>query len=111
MGLQNSTSAFLGKIALNYRQFLHDRDNLPRGNKRLRSCWTDHLAGVRGIAVLLLFSLQELFGAFIFSSVPPAFRAEAVTVLKQGLSYSLFYKTSCLRVLDDHFRRYGASIR
>lgn len=47
MGLQNSTSAFLGKIALNYKQLLHDRDILPQRNKRLRSCGTDHLAGVR----------------------------------------------------------------
>nr|XP_038038403.1 uncharacterized protein LOC119717522 [Anas platyrhynchos] len=110
MGLKNSTSAFLGKIALNYKQLLHDRDILPQRNKRLRSCWTDHLAGVRGIGVLLLFPLQELFGAFI-SSVPVAFHAEAVTMLRQGLSYSLFYKTSCIRVLHHHFRPCGASIR
>lgn len=110
MGLKNSTSAFLGKIALNYKQLLHDRDILPQRNKRLRSCWTDHLAGVRGIGVLLLFPLQELLGAFI-SSVPVAFQAEAVTMLRQGLSYSLFYKTSCIRVLHHHFRPCGASIR
>lgn len=66
MGLQNSTSAFLGKIALNYKQLLHDRDILPQRNKRLRSCGTDHLAGVRGIGVLLLFPLQELWCLHLF---------------------------------------------
>lgn len=43
--------------------------------------------------------------------LPLAFHAEAVNTSRQGLSCSLFYKTSCFRVLDCHFRPRGASVR
>lgn len=47
-----------------------------------------------------------------FSFPPPlAFHAEAVNTPRQGLSCSLFYKTSCFRILDHQFRPRGTSVR
>lgn len=80
-------------------------------NKILGSYWAEHLTGVRGKRVLFLFPLLKIFDALIFFSLPLAFHAQAVNTSRQGLSYSLFYKTSWIRVLDHRFRLHGASIR
>lgn len=68
-GLQNSTSVFGVKIALNWKHFLSGRDLFfLKENNSLGSCCTEHLTGVRGISVLFPFPLLQLFKAWIFFS-------------------------------------------